>query len=90
MANEKNLIPFNERTKSQQREIASKGGKASVEAKRKRKTLKEELGYDISMIVNPDTHDQCNINKTGIGLDVDNLSNLEYKEEPLLIYLYCD
>ena len=43
MANEKNLIPFNERTKSQQREIASKGGKASVEAKRKRKTLKEEL-----------------------------------------------
>ena len=43
MANEKNLIPFNERTKSQQREIASKGGKASVEAKRRRKTLKEEL-----------------------------------------------
>ena len=43
MANEKNLIPLNERTKSQQREIASKGGKASVEAKRKRKTLKEEL-----------------------------------------------
>lgn len=54
------------------------------------KTLKEELGYDISMIVNPDTHDQCDINKTGIGVDVDNLSNLEYKEEPLLIYLYCD
>lgn len=43
MANEKNLIPLNERTKSKQREIASKGGKASVEAKRKRKTLKEEL-----------------------------------------------
>lgn len=43
MANEKNLIPFNERTKSKQREIASKGGKASVEAKRKRKTLREEL-----------------------------------------------
>ena len=43
MANEKNLIPFNKLTESQQREIASKGGKASVEAKRKRKTLKEEL-----------------------------------------------
>ena len=43
MANEKTLIPFNELTESQQREIASKGGKASVEAKRKRKTLKEEL-----------------------------------------------
>lgn len=43
MANEQNLKPFNELTESQQREIASKGGKASVEAKRKRKTLKEEL-----------------------------------------------
>ena len=43
MANEKNLIPFNELTESQQREIASKGGKASGEARRKRKTLKEEL-----------------------------------------------
>lgn len=43
MANEKNLIPFNELTESQQREIASKGGKASAEAKRKRKTLKDEL-----------------------------------------------
>ena len=43
MANEQNLIPFNELTESQHREIASKGGKASVEAKRKRKTLKEEL-----------------------------------------------
>lgn len=43
MANEKNLVPFNELTESQQREIASKGGKASVEAKRRKKTLKEEL-----------------------------------------------
>ena len=43
MANEKNLIPFNKLTESQQREIASKGGKASVEAKRKRKTLKKNF-----------------------------------------------
>lgn len=43
MANEQNLKPFDKLTVSQQREIASKGGKASVEAKRKRKTLKEEL-----------------------------------------------
>lgn len=41
--NEDNLIPFNELTKEEQREIARKGGKASVEARRKRKTLKEEL-----------------------------------------------
>lgn len=43
MANEKNLIPLNERTKSEQRAIASAGGKASGEARRRRKTLKEEL-----------------------------------------------
>ena len=53
-------------------------------------TLKEKLGYDISMMVNPNTHKPCDMEKTGIGVDVDNLKNYEYKEEPLLIYLYCD
>ena len=43
MANEQNLKPLNKRTKSEQRKIATKGGKASGEARRKRKTLKEEL-----------------------------------------------
>ena len=41
--NEKNLIPINERTKEEQREIAQKGGKRSGEVRRARKTLKEEL-----------------------------------------------
>lgn len=40
MANESNLrVP----TSKEAREIGSKGGKASVEARRRRKTLKEEL-----------------------------------------------
>lgn len=43
MANEKNLIPFNERTESEHRAIAIAGGKASGESRRARKTLKEEL-----------------------------------------------
>ena len=43
MANEENLIPQNKRTKKEQREIAKKGGIASGEARRKRRTLKEEL-----------------------------------------------
>jgi general stress protein YciG len=43
MANEQNLKPFNEMTEKEQREIARKGGKASGEARAKRKTLKEEL-----------------------------------------------
>lgn len=41
--NEENLIPQSERTKEEQREIARKGGIASGEARRRKKTLKEEL-----------------------------------------------
>lgn len=43
MANEQNLKPLSQRTKSEQRKIQSQGGKASGEARRARKTLKEEL-----------------------------------------------
>ena len=43
MANEQNLKPFDQRTEKEQREIRSKGGKASGEARRARKTLREEL-----------------------------------------------
>lgn len=46
-----NLIPFNELTKEEQREIASKGGKASVKARRRkadlRKALKTVLEADV-------------------------------------------
>ena len=37
----KNLIPMNERTKDEQREIASKGGKASGKARRRKRTMKD-------------------------------------------------
>ena len=43
MANEQNLIPNSERTPEELREMARNGGLASGEARRKRKTLKEEL-----------------------------------------------
>ena len=43
MANEQNLIPVTKRTPREQREISSKGGIASAEAKKARKTLKETL-----------------------------------------------
>ena len=39
--NEQNLIPFDRLTESQQREIRSKGGRASAEAKKRRKTYTE-------------------------------------------------
>ena len=43
LANTENLVSLAERTTEEQRAIASAGGKASGEARRKRKTLKEEL-----------------------------------------------
>ena len=43
MANEKNLIPFDERTKNEQREIARQGGIASGEARRAKKSLREAM-----------------------------------------------
>lgn len=45
MANEQNLSGhgFDERTASEQREIASKGGKASGEARRKKRSLREAM-----------------------------------------------
>jgi len=52
--NNKNLIPQNRRTKSEQREIAKKGGIASVKARREKKLmsailadyLARQKGYD--------------------------------------------
>lgn len=41
MANEKNLIPFSERTEDEQREIARKGGIASGASRRAYRSLKQ-------------------------------------------------
>jgi hypothetical protein len=41
--NEENLKPFNTLTVEEQREIARKGGKASVEARREKKLFKEAI-----------------------------------------------
>lgn len=41
LANEENLIPFNERTESEQREIARKGGIASGASRRAYRSLKQ-------------------------------------------------
>lgn len=49
MANSKNLIPNSARTPSERRANASKAGKASGEARRKRKALKELLEEALMM-----------------------------------------
>lgn len=43
MSKENNLIPLNERTKEEQREIARKGGIASGKARKKKKLLRQIL-----------------------------------------------
>ena len=43
--NSENLIPFNERSKEEHREIAKKGGIKSGETRRRKKTFKQELTW---------------------------------------------
>ena len=52
MANEQNLIPFNERTESEKRRIALMGGKASGEARRKKATMLSVLESTLDQVNN--------------------------------------
>ena len=49
MANEENLIPMNERTKAEQREIARQGGIASGKVRKQQADLKKRLKEIASM-----------------------------------------
>ena len=51
MPNEKNLIPFDERTEEEQREIRSSGGRASGESRRRKKSLREAAELYLSLPV---------------------------------------
>lgn len=76
MANEKNLKPINERTKSEQREIQSKGGKKSGEVRRRKKLLKDCMLDLLDLPVSEKK--QCKkLEKMGIDPeDIDNRSLL--------------
>ena len=72
MANEKNLIPFNERTESEQREIQSKGGKMSGETRRKKKLLKDCMQELLDLPV-ANTKQWNKLSKMGINVEeIDN------------------
>ncbi|MDL2293199.1 hypothetical protein LJC60_01055 [Ruminococcaceae bacterium OttesenSCG-928-D13] len=65
----KNLVPQNQRTKAEQRRIASEGGKASGEARRQRKALK-----DLMEIILQCEPDKRTVNKMlRMGLDSEDL-----------------
>lgn len=49
MPNEQNLIPINQRTKSEQREIQSAGGIASGASRRRKRSLKECADYYLAL-----------------------------------------
>lgn len=48
MNGQENLIPFNERTEEEQRAIAKKGGIASGEARRRKRSIKDSLDILLS------------------------------------------
>lgn len=72
MANEKNLIPFGERTESEQRNIRSAGGVASGAARRRKRSLKEAADLYLSLPVS-DRRSWNRISRTGVEPeDIDN------------------
>lgn len=72
MANEKNLIPFSERTESEQRDIRSAGGVASGAARRRKRSLKEAAEVFLSLPVS-DKRRWNKIARTGVDPeDIDN------------------
>lgn len=65
MANEKNLIPFNALTQSEQRAIASQGGQASGAARRQYKKQKDIIKELLTLDVPDDTMKEM-LKKLGI------------------------
>lgn len=51
MGGEDNLIPFDKRTEEEQRAIATMGGKASGEARRRKKAMREMLSEALQIVV---------------------------------------
>ena len=74
MSKENNLIPLNERTKEEQREIARKGGIASGKARRKKKLLRQildEIGESrLNTDESKDIAKALSINKRDVTYDV--------------------
>ena len=67
-----NLIPFSERTEEEQREIRVKGGKASGEARRRKKELREFM-RDFLM---QDANAVLKKNMKALGVEEDDMTNL--------------
>lgn len=72
MANVQNLIPFDERTESERREIATAGGIASGAARRRKRALKDAADLFLSLPVT-DTKTFNKMVKSGLDMsEIDN------------------
>ena len=69
MANEKNLIPFDERTENEQREIARQGGIASGIARREKKTVQKILGDFLDLGITQNRTLEALARKAGLSTD---------------------
>ena len=67
MANEQNLIPFNKRTKSEQREYQSKGGKKSGEVRRQKKRMQDTMNMLLSLELADGTEAKEQMRSLGIA-----------------------
>ncbi len=72
MANEKNLIPMDQRSQSEAREFGREGGKASGAARRRKRSLKEAADVYLSLPVT----DRMTWNKIAMhGVDPEDIDN---------------
>ena len=72
LTNEKNLIPYSERSENEARENGRKGGIASGESRRKRKLLKDSMNALLELPVSS-TKEYNALIKMGIDIeDIDN------------------
>ena len=67
-----NLVPQSERTKEEQRKIAIMGGKASGEARRRKRTMKEAMDMLLSL---PVRDDKVRKKIAALGIDPDEVDN---------------
>ena len=72
LANEKNLIPYSERSKEEARENGRKGGIASGESRRRRKLLKDSMNALLELPVSSTKEYNALIK---IGIDIEDIDN---------------
>ena len=72
MANEKNLIPYSERSENEARENGRKGGIASGESRRRRKLLKDSMNALLELPVS-NTREYKALIK--MGIDIEEIDN---------------